>query len=319
MMLFMLNYLYNVRVRTRRLRVGNMIASSSSGRPLVKTAISMGKTPNQKIIASVSNHCSLRIRTSSGFLIISCIKVGAIRIGIPGGNILGIVLHPRSLDLSRMIIAKCKGFSGSSFAKSTGALQTSVLGGIPMLSIRRGLRNVAAKIGVASTSNRPKTGRDVHVHNVNSFGTSGRPLFIVSNMPIASNDVKTNANTSTTCVGGTGAGIVDALGPTSVRGVAIVGSTTTTSLCNSHTTGKIVLVAAGGKTMKHAGIALDTDKNFSGTTIGFHPALGKSRHHRVVCRNLCGSTMSRKLRSPKRCTGIGVSSCTKVPRLKCAS
>lgn len=36
------------------------------------------------------------------------------------------------------------------------------------------------------------------------------------------------------------------LGPTSVRDVAMLGSTTTATVCNTHTTGNIVIVAAGG-------------------------------------------------------------------------
>lgn len=321
---FVLTYLFNLCIRTRGEAIGKHILSTRSGRPLVKTAIGV---PNASvnIIASVSNGFSLRIPSGSGALIVRFLNVDALATGVPTGKILGMSLRPSARQLSRIIIANCNGFSGSSFANSTGALQKSLLGGIPIMSMRRGLRNVAPNMSVSKGSNRPNTGRDVHVHNVKSFGTSGRPLFIVSKMPIASKDLDNNS-TSTTCVGGSGAGVVDALGPSSVRGVAIVGSTTTTSLCNSHTTGNIVLVAAGGNAGKHTGTALGVSKNFSGTTIRFHPALGKRRHERLVCRNLVGFRRSRvtggprtKLTSPARCTSLRVGSCTSVPRLKCAS
>ncbi len=47
---------------------------------------------------------------------------------------------------------------------------------------------------------------------------------------------------------------VKGVGPGSVRDVAILGSTSTTTVCNSRTTGNIVIIAAGENRTKDASI-----------------------------------------------------------------
>lgn len=46
-------------------------------------------------------------------------------------------------------------------------------------------------------------------------------------------------------------------GPTSTRSVRVLGSTSTTTVCNSHTTGNIVVIAAGGNAGNPVGIGMD--------------------------------------------------------------
>lgn len=183
---------------------------------------------------------------STGALIVSFINVRARRMAV--GPRMGMVLGSSSRLLRRIMIANCNAFGGTSFAKTTSAMGASALRSMPILSITSGLSNGITNIAFNSDSDGPNSMDDVHMHNVNSVGTKGGPLCIVSKAPIADKSLSRFACDSTK------ASVLSSLGAGSVRSVAIVGSTTTTSLCNSHTTGNIIIVAAGDKGRNGAGM-----------------------------------------------------------------
>lgn len=252
--LFIKKTVLDYKMTFTRASIANGMMTSRSNRPIVNTSVGMTNA-GANAIASISKGFDLGIPTNSG-LRVACVNVGPRAIGTDSG--VGVTLASSGGSLSRIVIANCNGFGGSSFANTTTSVSATGLDSIPSLSIRSGLSNGVPKISVSSFSNRPNTVGCVHVHNVNSVGTNGSPLVIVSNAPIGSNGLDNfgSKDAKDNC-GNSNAGTLSALGDGSVRSVAIVGSTTTTSLCNSHTTGNILIVAAG-----------DNDTN--GARISFH-------------------------------------------------
>lgn len=234
----------------RRTGIVSKAIISRANRPIVKTGILIGNAAGNRV-ASLGKNFSVGIRRTSTALLISCINCIHRRIGTASNGVLGVMLIPSTGVVRRIIMANCNAFGGSTCTNSTTDIGGRGVTSIPSISFRSLLRKGTANMRFASTSNRPNSSTSLDVHNVNSFGTSGSPLCIVSKIPIASNSVgsvDSSNNLST----------VSAIGASSVRGVAVVGSTTTTSLCNSHTTGNIILVAAGGNGANGTSVDLGT-------------------------------------------------------------
>lgn len=207
-------------IDTRRMGMGNVMGSTAN-RAIVNTSIVIGNA-GANAIASFSNGFRMRYTPNSA-LIVSCVKCGARRMGTSSG--VRMALRRSTGSLRRMIMANCAARGGTSLANSITIISAGGLGADSRASPVHTLRNHIPNVAIAA-SNSPVNSKAIHVHNVNSFGSSRSPLCVVSNIP---------------------AGVtLGALGAGSVRDVRILGSTTSTSVCNSHTSGNIVVVAAGG-------------------------------------------------------------------------
>lgn len=223
---------------------------SRAKRPVVKTGVLIGNAAG-KAAASLSKRFSLSMSHVPTALVVSCVNCNGRRVGTATKGVLGMIVTPSGGIVRRIIIANCNAFGGSTCTNSTSAIGTSGVGSVPTISFGSLLRNGTPKMRFDSSSNRPKTSSSLGVHNVKSFGTDGSPLCMVSKVPVHSNSV--GAVDSSTNLS-----VVSAVGDSSVRGVAVVGSTTTTSLCNSHTTGNMMLVAAGGNGDKGPRVSFGT-------------------------------------------------------------
>lgn len=224
---------------TRAVAMGNMMASTSSGRPVVNTAIRIGNA-NANAVADVSNSCSLGSITGSTMLIFSDVKCRARRVGMGKRAIVGMILGSTDRLLSRMIIVNCKTIGGDSLADSVSAMGKGRVARAMANGTVSTLRNGVGNIRMADNNN-PNTRPGILVHNMAAMGKAS-PLCMMSNVPM-------NAG-------------VGFLGDGSVRSVRILGSTSTTTVCKAHTSGNIVLVAAGGKVTKGAGVDFGTSTNF---------------------------------------------------------
>lgn len=204
-------------------RVSNGIATSRSNDPIVNTSVGIMKA-GANAIASVSNGFALDTPTNTG-LRVACVNVRDGSMGTNGG--VGVILSTSSRTLSRIVIITCNARGGDTFANSTTVMNSRRVNGIRMAGTMSTLGNGTTNIRVCANDNRPNSAPAVHVHNFGSVGTKGSPLVILSNSP---------CNNS-----------LGSVGPTSMRDVAMLGSTSSATLCNTHNNGNIVLVAAGDK------------------------------------------------------------------------
>lgn len=219
--LFLLVYLPFDLTRTRAVGIGNEIASSL-GRPVVNIDVFRGNAAGN-IVASVSNGCSLSIGRKTA-VICSCVNCLARR----GGTItkmVGIVLGRSAGALSRIIIMNCNIRGGDSLANTMSSMGSRSVRTHAVAHTRRTLRNGATNIRILDTSTGPNTSPRIHVHKVDS-GNSYSPLCMISKHVTDS---------------------VNNVSPGSVRSVRILGSNTSTTVCNTTTNGNMMLVAAGGK------------------------------------------------------------------------
>lgn len=213
---------------TRAGTVGKRIGSTSN-RPIVNTAVAIGNgTMN---VASVSNGFSISTTPNAG-LAFACLKVAPRAIGTSGR--VDVALRSSSGTLGRIIIVNCNITGGSSLANSIATVGPSSGGGNIIIGTRSVLANGITNMGVADGSNAPNNNTGVHIHNNSSLGTSGSPLVIVSNLTVSGSNM------------GNLSGLLSMMGPRSVRSFDILGSTSTATVCNSHNSGNIVVVAAGG-------------------------------------------------------------------------
>lgn len=120
-------------------------------------------------------------------------------------------------------------------------------------------------------------------HKIDSFTTNEKVFVIVSNLRTPSNCFRR-------------------LIPRRVRSIALLGSTTTATLCNGEKTGNILIVAAGEKRANKLGVGFDTGINFRRTAHlpGFMSTCG--------CTGLCGRTLIGSKKSPL-CSGRTLSTC----------
>lgn len=201
--------------------IGKIMISGDAKRPVVKTGIIIGKAAG-KMVASFSNGCALSTPINS-VLIVSCVNCRSVRIGTIT-NIRRVQLNRSARTLRRMIMIKCNMRGGTAIAKSMSAMGNDSLGAANAAGVAGAFTNGLPNIITAGHSNRPNGScSSVLVHNGNSLG-SGSPLVIVSKI--------------------TGHNNLRQLGPDSVRSIGILGSTSTT-VCNTRTTGNMVLIAAG--------------------------------------------------------------------------
>ncbi len=208
-------------------RIGQVISNvmlSPSSRPLVKTVILLSGD-RVCALASTSNTFIVVISKESPSLAMDYLKVGSTGVG-PGGRSFVVMEVARSFRLlSRIIIAKCRGVGGTGAADSFRAIATGRVShrcsGSVMNGLRKGMSNLINCGGNLGKRNRSA----LAVHNVDSFRTEAGPLVIISKLPVRNS--------------------VRAIGPCGVRSVSILGSTSTTDVCNTETSGNIVMVDAG--------------------------------------------------------------------------
>lgn len=206
-------------MRRGRGTVANVVGSMGN-RPVVNTGIIRGNAAGNAI-ASVRKEFSLGI-TPNTALMISCVKCAADRVIINGGASLTVDLGRSSRVLSRIIIINCKAVGGGSLANTITTIGNSSLTTHGAARLSATLRNTTSNIAMAHSGDTPKTATDVRVQNIAAVNRAD-PLIVMSKVPKS----------------------VGRIGPRSMRDVSILGSTTSTSVCNSHTTTNIVMVAAG--------------------------------------------------------------------------
>lgn len=205
-------------IRRGNAAVGNIIMSRRN-RPVVNTDIMRGNGTGGNAIASLSNGCVLRLGGDGTPIMISCVKCGDM--AVIGNN--GIALRTSGGLLSRLIIMNCNARGGTALANSMSSVNDSRLDGVTTAGVAGTLTNGATNMVTGAHANRPNTSSTgVLVHNGNAVN-SASPLVMMSNITSHS---------------------FNHLGPSSVRDVSMLGSTSTT-VCNTHTTGNIVLIAAG--------------------------------------------------------------------------
>lgn len=207
----------------------------ASNSPLVKMGMIRGKAAG-KAIASVSNGFSLQMR-GNGALMFSCVNFLSRRGMIENGEV-GVALGRSARALSRIIIVNCNDVRHGSMADSVAAMGTRSVGINIVAAPTRVLRNGIPKLAVTGADS-PGNSTSVSLHNTSSLHANRtvRPCCMMSKMPKMD---------------------VSLMTPRSVRDVSILHSTSTATVCNSGTTGNIVVVAAGGKGgSKHADMDCD--------------------------------------------------------------
>lgn len=201
---------------------------SADKTPMVNTGMMRIKDAGNAV-ASISNGFALGMSMKTG-LGISCVNCGSRRVAMNGDGDCAVVLGRSARSLSRIMMMKCNARGGMGLANSITAVSSSGLIGHADTGIAGVLTKRVPNIAVVRGANRPKTStKMLHIHNLKAVKSTDT-VIIISKMRSA----------------------VDDISPGSVRGVSVLGSTTTSTVCNMHTTGNIVLVAAGGKAGKHA-------------------------------------------------------------------
>lgn len=221
------------KVRRRRGGIANVIGSGTNV-PVINTAVVRGKDAGNAI-SSLSKGFDLRVGDRKAVLV-SCVNCVARRVGIGGGSGLVVALRRSARALSRMIIMNCNTVRGHSMSATVSAMGKKGVSRVPASGVSRDLINVSSNVALRRVDKRPKTTPTVQIQKTNSVGDKGSPLFMVSNCPAA----------STRLFGG--------VGPTSVTSVRVLGSTTSSTVCNSGTKGNMVVIAAGRKRAKGPGI-----------------------------------------------------------------
>lgn len=208
--------------RRQGVGVGNMMVSRIN-RPVVKTGVSLGKRPKAKSVASVRKGFALRIPRGT-MLMVSCVKCLARRVPIRKGTSFGVRVGRSAGALSRIMIMNCNSRGGRAMATSTSALGMSSLGGIPATGLTSSLNKHIDNMLVRRANNRTKCSSPAVVVHKSDSPASSSPLVMISN--VVKHDVSR-------------------LSPDRVRDVAMLGSTSTMTPCNTQKTGNMVLVAAG--------------------------------------------------------------------------
>lgn len=193
-------------------------------------------------IASVSNGCSVAVRNMNKMLRFSCVNVGGRRVTVVSRGDVGIALRPSARMLSRIIIIKCNDRGGRDIIKTVSALSVGGLG-IPKTSVSGILTNRLSNIITVAHSKRPNGGDTTSfcVHNMSSFGKASAPLILMSNVRHS----------------------LSLMSASSVTSFSVLGSTSTSTICNMQNTGKMVLVAAGGKRRNGPTVGMHARFNFA--------------------------------------------------------
>lgn len=211
-------------------RVSNAVASDRNT-PMVNTAIlrinAAGTT-----VASLSNRFALGMHPNMG-LGVSCVNFGSVLMAMNSAGRCGVRLGRSARTVRRVMIMNCNARGGMGLANTVTAVSSSGLIGHADTGMAGVLTNRVPNIAIVRGDNRPNTSNNLlHIHNLKAVNGTDT-VIIVSNIRSA----------------------VDDISPGSVRGVSVLGSTTTSTVCNIHTTGNIVLVAAGGNSHNHTVIS----------------------------------------------------------------
>lgn len=224
---------YYYGVLTRGVAIAKRIISIAS-RPVVNTDMIMGNAAG-KAVASFSNGFALSIRGKRA-LRVSCVKCITRSMGMVNGRPIGIIVTRSARALSRIIIMNAS-VGGDSLAKTITDIDSGILRRGPIAGMGRTLRNHITNIFVSRPAH-PASSTSVGVHNVGAVGKSASPVCIVSNVIVSGSFSKFGT-----------------IGLGSITSVRILGSTSTATLCNSHNSGNIIIVAAGGNGGNRNGIS----------------------------------------------------------------
>lgn len=216
---------------------------SRAKRSIPNTDVRVGNNA-RNAVASLSNGFSLGTPGGGSVLVISFVNCMARRLPIRATGPVSVVLGRSAGALSRIIVMNCRRIGGGSLANTITGMGVRSLLGAPTSSFSRALNKHVTKMGMDSNRNVPNKAVGVIVHNGGSLARSGSPLCIVSKFPMRSPTVTT------------------AVGPSSTRSIRILGSTSTATVCNTHNTGNIIVVAAGGKGIKGPRLGCSKDFKF---------------------------------------------------------
>lgn len=219
--------------------VSKGIVGNASGRPLVNIAI-LGPRSNGNMVAGIGNSCSVRT-VSKRALGFSCMNFSSISVGMNGSGILGVAVARGSAVLGRMMMIKFNDRGGMGLAKTIKIVKGRRVGNHPITSTTRTLRKLSPSLGVNVGANETSSNCRVSVHNTTSLGKNA-PLVLISNIRVR----------------------LGHLGPGSVRSMSVLGSTTTTSMCNTGTSTNMMLIAAGANDSSDMGIACGNHFNLLG-------------------------------------------------------
>lgn len=243
-----------------RTAVGKRIISTAN-RPIVNTDVLIGSAGGNTM-SSLSNNCALGGMGSNTILMFSCLNCHARRVPMGKGRIVGIALGRGSRILSRILIINCTINDGQAISNTISHVGGRSVGGKMMADPTRTLGNGITNIIVSRTNNSPADSPDVHIHKASSLSNNGSPLIVVSNIF-------------------TSVAVFGALTPNSVRDLAVLGSTSRATRCNSHNTSNIVIIAATGNGLKCSD--LDCGNRFNmGAICGGLSVVSTSRCHRAT-------------------------------------
>lgn len=257
--------------RSERGTVAKLIVSIT-GRPIVNTSIIMVKSAG-KYVASFSKGFSLRISRFPIGLRVDCVNCGSRRMAMHSAGAVRIMLHRSARALSRIIMIKCNSRGGTGLAKTITSIGVSrIVNGHPLSRTTSTLRNAIPNLFISDSNGTPNGDGSFRVHNTCSMNVGGSsnscndtvgPLVLVSGIRKS----------------------LSVIGPRSVRAIAILGSTTSTTVCNTHTTNNMVLIAAGHPG-KRASFRLGCGGGFT-----FTATVGLPRRTPLVrCLRTCSST-----------------------------
>lgn len=235
--------------------------ASSGNRPVVNTGVLRGKATGN-IVAGARKRFDVGVPPCTA-VIMSCVdcRPRAVTLGNEGG--LRVQVRRGDLTLRRMIMATVNVRGGvSSLACSARRVDDDRLAHTGRPGVVGALTKGATKMRVGGATGL-KNSTGIIVHNTHSTFTDngGRPLCMVSNIPVLGDSARSASamvNNGCSKLGHSTNSKVSGLGPSSVRDVGVLGNSSTTTLCNSRTTGNIVLVAAGGKGTKLRHIAFSS-------------------------------------------------------------
>lgn len=211
--------------------IGNGVESALN-RSIVKTAVVRGGGTRGNSVDSVGKSFSLSMDPNT-IVIVSCVNCMARRLGTVTKTPLGMMLGSSSHALSRIIMINFNSRGGTGLAKTISSVGVSrVVNSHPVVATSSTLRNAIPKLLISGDKGTPNDKGSFRLHNTCSINVGGdskscntgiTPLVLVSGMRKD----------------------LSVLGPRSVRAMAMLGSTTSTTVCNTHTTNNIILIAAG--------------------------------------------------------------------------
>lgn len=228
------------RATRRRGRSISKIVGSTAKRPMVNTDILRGKAAGNAV-ASFSNEFALGMVPNAA-LVVSCVNCGAMRVGAMTKRPVGLALARSDRVLRRIMIMKCNAVHGGSLANSMMRVGPSGVTSRGPASIRSILHN-APKLRVNCSTSTGNDSTSVLLHKRGSLNAGTDPVVMLSNVTFCNR--------------------LSRVGPSSVTRVSILGSTSSTTVCNTGTTTNIVVVAAGGNGRNGPIVGMNTGLSIS--------------------------------------------------------